>query len=572
MIHYQVAFANPLPAFIQVSTRVAVAEAATVYLQLPAWRPGRYELQHFAQKVQSFRVLDQNQQPLAFRKETKDRWSVTTQGAAELTIHYNFFARQMDAGGSWVDETQLYLNPINCLLAVEGYEHLPCQLHLDLPDNWRIASGMELVSRNTLAAENYETLVDSPLICSPTLLQTGYEEQGIAFRVWIQGQCQPDWDRIRQDFQAFTREQLGLFGTFPVKDYHFLNQILPYPHYHGVEHGNSTVITLGPGELLMSPAMYKQLLGVSSHELFHTWNIKKIRPVEMTPYDFSRENYFRTGYVAEGVTTYYGDYLLARAGVFDAGQYFEELNTVLAKHFADYGQDNYSVADSSFDLWLDGYKAGIPHRKVSIYHKGALAALVLDLEIRRASQNRQSLDAVMRRLWQEFGQTGIGYTEADYNRLAEEVAQTSLQTYFDDLIFGTAPLQPYLEKALHYVGCTLVAQASPFLSEAIYGFKTALKDNALEVTGIAPGSPAEALLSLEDELVAINGRRIAGNFQALLNTAAPVELTLFRNKMLRQVTLMAGNKSYYQKYLVRKLPGANDWQRENFRLWLKQAF
>ncbi|MGV3642155.1 MAG: M61 family metallopeptidase, partial [Adhaeribacter sp.] len=492
MIRYEITCANSLSSYLQVSTRVAVS-TPTLELQLPAWRPGRYELQHFAQKIQGFRAENENGQLLPFRKLSKDRWQVDSQGAAEVRITYHFFARQMDAGGSWVDETQLYLNPINCLLAVAGREDQPCSLQLALPENWQLACGMEKLAAHTLSAPDYDTLVDSPLIASPTLQVQAYTVQGIPFRVWFQGDCQPDWARILPDFEAFTREQLDLFGSFPVKDYHFLNQILPYPHYHGVEHSNSTVITLGPGELLQSPTLYKELLGISSHELFHTWNIKQIRPAEMMPYDYSRENYFRTGFVAEGLTTYYGDYLLARAGVFPASQYFEELNGVLAKHFVDYGHQNYSVADSSFDLWLDGYKPGVPHRKVSIYHKGALAALILDLEIRRASSNRHSLDTVMQRLWQEYGQPRKGYTEADYIRLVEEVAQTSFQTYFQEVIYGTAPLQGYLEKALQYVGCQLETLPNPLVQEGVFGFKTHFKDNLLEVSAIAPGSPAAAV-------------------------------------------------------------------------------
>lgn len=572
MIRYEVAIPQPLSAFIQVKTFVPVGKEETLYLQLPAWRPGRYELQHFAQKIQSFRVWDDQHRPVPFRKVTKDRWQVNVRGVRELCLTYNFFARQMDAGGSWVDESQLYLNPINCLLTAVGQEHLPCSLQLFLPESWQIACGLPSGPDHMLQAANYDELVDSPLIASPSLKQAFYTEKGIAFRIWIQGDCQPDWPRICQDFQAFTREQIELFGSFPVEEYHFLNQVLPYPHYHGVEHGNSTVITVGPGELFMSAASYKEFLGISSHELFHTWNIKKIRPAEMMPYDYTRENYFRTGYVAEGVTTYYGDYLLARAGVFTAEAYFEELNGVLAKHFADYGHENYSVADSSFDLWLDGYKAGIPHRKVSIYHKGALAALILDLELRRLSQNQRSLDTVMLRLWQEFGQTGTGYTEADYARLVAEVAQTSMDSYFEAVINGTAPLQAYLEQALHYVGCTLLCQHSPVLSEAVFGFKTTIKEHNPQVTAIAPGSPAAAGLSLDDELVAVNGRRISNNLPALLNTSEPVELTLFRNKMLRQVRLVPGEQSFYNKYKVSKLPGAAAWQQENFRLWLKQPF
>ena len=135
-----------------------------------------------------------------------------------------------------------------------------------------------------------------------------------------------------------------MFGGFPVADYHFLNQILPYKHYHGVEHTNSTVITLGPAELLMTEGLYKELLGVSSHELFHTWNIKSIRPAELLPYDYTQEKYFRTCYIAEGITTYYGEYLLARSGVRTAEQYFQELNTVLRKHYDDDGRYNLSLS------------------------------------------------------------------------------------------------------------------------------------------------------------------------------------------------------------------------------------
>ncbi|MGV3502650.1 MAG: M61 family metallopeptidase [Adhaeribacter sp.] len=570
MIRYAIASANPLSSYLQVTTRVPVS-LPTLELQLPAWRPGRYELQHFAQKIQAFRAADENGRPLPFRKLSKDRWAIDTQGASEVVLSYNFFARQMDAGGSWVDETQLYLNPINCLLAVAGREDQPCTLELELPETWQLACGLEKLKAHSLSAPDYHTLVDSPLIASDSLQKQAYQVQGISFQIWIQGDCQPDWGRISRDFEAFTREQLELFGSFPVKAYHFLNQILPYAQYHGVEHSHSTVITLGPGELLMTPSLYKELLGISSHELFHTWNIKKIRPAEMMPYDYSRENYFRTGYVAEGLTTYYGDYLLARAGVFSADQYFGELNGVLAKHFVDYGHQNYSVADSSFDLWLDGYKPGIPHRKVSIYHKGALAALILDLEIRRTTGNSHSLDTVMQRLWQDYGQTGKGYTEADYARLVEEVAQASFQTYFQEVIYGTAHLAPYLEKALDYVGCKLETLPGILVHESVYGFKTHLKDNLLEVSAIAPGSPAAAGLQLEDELVAVNGRRLTGNLTALLRNGGQVELTVFRNKMLRQVSLVPGPEAYYQRYQVSKLSQAETWQKENFQQWLKQV-
>ncbi|MCC9136497.1 M61 family metallopeptidase [Pontibacter silvestris] len=574
MIHYRVSYSNPLTHFVDIAISIQDNKQQELYLQLPAWRPGRYELQHFAQKLRQVSAKA-NGESLQVKKVTKDRWLVETNGTDTIEVSYSFYARQMDAGGSWLDETQLYLNGINCFMAVEQREQEACKLELALPGNWQIACGLSQTSPNTLQAASFDELVDSPLIASSSLHKETYEVTGIPFHIWIQGYCKPGWEQIIKDFKAFTKEQLQIFGSFPVQDYHYLNQILPYRYYHGVEHSNSTVITLGPGELLMSPALYKEFIGVSSHELFHTWNIKKIRPKEMLPYNFAQENYFRTGYVAEGVTTYYGDYMLARAGVFTAEQYFDELSTTLQRYFADYSRNNLSVADSSFDLWLDGYKAGIPDRKVSIYVKGALTALLLDLQLRKVTGNKASLDVVMRKLWDEFGKQNIGYTEQDYQQLVSEVAGTSFQDYFEKYIDGTAPLEEALDEALHNVGCTLKASENPLLNERLYGFKIVADGQVTKVTGIAPGSPASFVLSTDDELVALNGRKIEQNLQSLLaqiNVSEVISLTLFRDKQLRQVNLQPNGQSFYQKYAIEKKSAAREEEKRNFKLWLKQEF
>ena len=572
MIHYYISYTNPLTSFIQIRMVIPVQEVKVIEVQLPAWRPGRYELQNFAQKIQHFRVVDAQEQPVKFKKITKDCWQITLTEPTEVTVLYNFYAHQMDAGGSWLDETQLYINPVNCLMSVAGLENQPCQLQLAIPINWQTATGLKQINQNTLTAANYDELVDSPLMASATLQHQVYQVNDILFHVWFQGDCQPDWNVLLADFQKFTQEQLNLFGDFPAADYHFLNQILPYRFYHGVEHQNSTVIALGPGELLMTRELYKELLGVSCHELFHTWNIKQIRPAEMMPYDYTGENYFRTGYVAEGITTYYGDYLLARCGVFTTDQYFTEFNEVLRKHFDDFGQYHLSVADSSFDLWLDGYKPGIPDRKVSIYHKGCIAALILDLEIRKITANQKSLDDVLRGLWQQFGKTQTGYTEQDYQRLVEEIAGVPLQSYFDEVINGVVPVQEWLNQALHYVGCTLQPEINPGITESRFGFKTNFNGNNLLVSYIAPNSPAAQVLATEDELLAVDGRKIEGNLAGLLAQKSAVELTLFRNKTLRTVTLVTDGKLHLTKYFIRQLPTACLEQKENFKIWLNQEF
>jgi len=577
MIHYHVSYENPLTFYLRIQLTLDVAAEATapLALQLPAWRPGRYELQNFAQKIQRVEIIDvSTNQPLPYRKLTKDRWEVANAAGRTVRVRYNFYAHQMDAGGSWLDETQLYLNPVQALMYADGRQREACELTLALPAGWHIACGLLQTAPNTLGATDFDHLADSPLIASPTLMHQEYEADGVPFHVWVQGEAALIWPRILTDFKAFSEEQLKLFGGFPVADYHFLNQFLPYKHYHGVEHNNSTVITLGPAELIMSEGLYKELLGVSCHELFHTWNIKSIRPAEMQPYDYSRENYFRTCFIAEGITTYYGEYLLARSHVRTPVQYFEELNTVLRKHYDDAGGENGSLADASMDLWLDGYKPGVPDRKVSVYHKGALAALILDLTLRQLSSHARSLDDVMRRLYEEFGKTGIGYTETDYIRIVSEVAGRDMHAYFDKFIYGTAPLAEPLNKVLYTVGCQLTVAQNASASEGIFGFRTMVKNERTEVAAIWPDSPAATALAVDDEITAVNGRRVDMNLQSLLSSGTSAyELSVFRQSRLLTVTLAAlPGAGFGQRYAVEKLATADTAQQRGFQQWLNWEF
>jgi predicted metalloprotease with PDZ domain len=577
MMHYRVSYENSLTFYLQIELTLDVATdaQAPLELQLPAWRPGRYELQNFAQKIQKVVVEDTaTGQPLPFRKLTKDRWEVPNAAGRSVRVRYNFYAHQMDAGGSWLDESQLYLNPVQALMYAEGRQEEACELKLDIPDDWQIACGLPQTGPNVLTAQNFDQLADSPLIASPTLTHREYEAGGLPFHVWVQGEAELNWPQILTDFKAFSEVQLAMFGGFPVTDYHFLNQFLPYKHYHGVEHNNSTVITLGPAELIMSEGLYKELLGVSCHELFHTWNIKSIRPAEMQPYDYSQENYFRTCFIAEGITTYYGEYLLARSHVRTPTQYFEELNIVLRKHYDDAGGENLSLADASMDLWLDGYKPGVPDRKVSVYHKGALVALILDLTIRQLSSHARSLDNVMKRLYEEFGKTGIGYTEEDYVHLVNEVAGRDMHTYFDKFIYGTAPLQEPLDRVLHTVGCQLLVGENASASEGQFGFRTVVKNERTEVSAIWPGSPAAAALTVDDEIVAVNGRRVDMNLQSLLSSGeVTYEVSVFRQNRLLTVPLTATpGVSFGQRYVIDKLEEADAAQQRGFQQWLGWEF
>jgi predicted metalloprotease with PDZ domain len=414
--------------------------------------------------------------------------------------------------------------------------------------------------------------VDSPLIASRKLQHKSFKTEKYSFNIWAQTDIDLDWQMILSDFKKFTEEQIKLFGEFPEEEYHFLFQLLPYKQYHGVEHRNSTIVTLGPSEIFHTEPLYNSFIGISSHELFHAWNIVKIRPAEMLPYDLTKENYFRTGFVAEGVTTYYGDLMLVRSGVIGQEQYFNELNTTFKKHFENFGRFNLSLSDSSFDMWVDGYVQGIPNRKVSIYGKGAVVALILDLEIRMASNNKKSLDDVMKILYYEFGKKQKGYSMKDFQDIAEKVSGVSFKDYFDECISGTVPIEKRLNQALHHVGCDLEVSAPKANSESIYGFKTVCKDGKTLVDMLEPDSPSDHFLTKDDEIIAINSVKVGNNVNELIGIKKAIEVAVFRKNKLSTFILESDKKTYWKQYKIVKRKNASDVEKNNFKKWLRATF
>ena len=455
-MHYTISTHNPENHCLDIELTVEQLHDTITEIQLPAWRPGRYELQNFAKNVQQFEVKTLEGQALRYTKKTKDCWVVQNPTRQAFVVRLRYYANVINAGSSFVDDTRLYVNFVNCLPYVVGKLHEPCTVTLQIPDSFLIACGMPLIAPRQLQAQDYYELADCPLLASPYLQHDSYETNGHTFHLWFLGNYQPDFERIKYDFSRFSEAQITAFGgDFPVQDYHFQVQVLPTAHYHGVEHRNSTCIVLGPDA--DAEGLYPDLLGVCSHELYHTWNICQIRPTELLPYDFTKENYFPTGFVAEGVTTYLGDWFLKASGVFSLEEYLKELGVTLRRHFEKDGRAWQSLVESSFDLWLDGYSQAIPHRRVSIYQKGATVALILDLMIRQKHQHARSLHEVMLLMWQRFGKPFVGYSLDDYRQAAEAVYAGPLDWYFDVCIAGNQPLDETLDELLAWVGLSFAA-------------------------------------------------------------------------------------------------------------------
>jgi len=544
-------------------------------LQLSSWRPGRYELGNFAKNIKRVDAYDGNGNVLSYKKITKDKWLIQSKGSKSVKITYSYFAFELNAGACFADDSQMYVNPVHLCMYVPDRTSEPHELNLEIPEGYKIACSLP-VNGKTLTASCFNELADSPFIASANIKSDVYEVSGIKFHLHFNGECRPDFTKIKTHFSAFTKKQIEFWGGFPVDEFHFLFQVLPNRFYHGVEHEKSTVIVLGPAYDLNNGKTYEDLLGVSSHELFHTWNVKNIRPAEMLPYDFSKENYARTGYVYEGFTTYYGDVMLRAANVFTDEQYFQTIEERLVKHFRNYGRFNLSVAQSSADTWLDGYVPGAPYRKTSIYDEGNLVAFMLDIMILKNSGNKKSLKDVCRKLYNDFGKRKKGYTEEDVINLCMEASGNTVGDIFTKYVYGTEDFEPVLNECLNYVGLEIIKTPSALSNESVFGFKVIEQSGLSKVSLIAPNSPAwKAGLSANDDVIAVNQYIVKNDLSNWLNfyKDQQIELTVTSQGRLKQVRLELKQQetTYFDTYKVAFCSKRTLQQEVNYKRWLTEC-
>lgn len=502
-------------------------------LQLPSWRPGRYEKANYAQFIKSLSVAGPNA-PVRCEKKTGDLWEFLAEENGPHSINYFYHAAQMDAGGSWVDAEQVYINFINLAFSIRGREEETIEVSLDLPDNYRLACALPQLAKNLLQAKNFQVLVDSPLIASPKLQHRMYAVNDSSFHIWVSGKVFFDWENTLSVFSNFTKAQIADFGEFPAGDYHFLIHLLPFSHYHGVEHKYSTVITIGTDESLGRKEGWNRLIGVCSHELYHFWNVCRIRPKALLPYDFSVEGFFSEGLLAEGVTSFMGDFYLLKSGHLSVAEYLLLLEKLFERAFENLGWENQSIAASSWDLWLDGYKAGVPDKKVSIYTHGALITLALDLLL---IQNGHRMHEAMRQMWEKYGRTQKGYNIEDFKSIVTSLAnnRADISSFFARFVYGTADLYPLLEKLLPTIGLQVRKIAKKDRWETAYGIKVNSKG---EVLKIHPRSMAYEQMMIGDRIFSY---QLSGE---------GLHLKFDRRKSEMEVFLSSSDKMYYADYKI----------------------
>ncbi|MDN3669569.1 M61 family peptidase [Echinicola jeungdonensis] len=535
---------NPVSQFIHISLKFNCSLGEKVILQLPCWRPGRYEITNYAQKIKGLAVKFGNH-AIPFNKVNKDQWQFEALFEGQFTVNYQFHASQMDAGGSWSDDQQLYLNFINFAFELKGREQETVEIMLDFPENYKIATALPRLGESHFHANDFQHLVDCPLIASHDLQHFTYEVNGTKFNLWFQGEIHFNVEDVLAHFKSYTEKQIEAFGEFPVKEYHFLYQLLPYKHYHGVEHQTSTVITFGPAEALKEKSSLDEFIGVSCHELYHSWNVCQIRPKELLPYDFSKEAYIDTGVVAEGVTTYMGDIFLLQSGYFELEDYLKILEKQIKREFESFGWQNQSITESSWDLWLDGYKLGIPDKKVSIYNKGALIAICLDLIL---LEQESSLHEVMKKMWEKFGKPFKGYSLTDFEKICQSCSQNHalISHFFEEFIYGKKDIQPLLQEQLESININweVTEQPDPWLK--YWGIK--VKEDGT-IIKIHPQSPAYHRVMLGDKILSINSIPYPESPQPSPTT---LNLEIDRFGRILNLQLETGERAFYPTIQLKK--------------------
>ena len=492
--------------FLQLTQTIKTSDDV-LYVVLPAWRPGRYERGNFAKYIRGLRFTNKKGKLLSAQKVSLNRWKVLNPKQADVYLHYEFYAKDLNAGFTYIDNKHGLFNPVNFTFYVAGQENNPIKVSLKGMGNLKVACGVKFSSKGVATFSTMHDWFDSPVLLSEELVTISFKaSNGMKVYMHHHGNFVYDTKQIKKDFKAYTDLMIADFGSFPQKDFHYLFITTPHRMHHGVEHQNSTVIVLGPEKDIATPKGYNEFLGISSHEFYHCWNIKSIRPKEWQPYNYEVECPSELGYIAEGVTTYAGDVYLLRSGVWDLEQFFSELADAIHKHIDNPGRFNYAVAESSFDTWLDGYEAGIPGRKTSIYNEGSLLALIADVHILLASKGTYGLKDVMKYLYINFGLKQKGIRHKDYFKAISKYANVEVAKLIEALVFARVDYMPHLSYVINLMGLQIDQKPVANVLQANLGL---LYNSDYIVVNTKAESPAElAGLLIGDELISIEGLSI----------------------------------------------------------------
>lgn len=566
-VNYILSMPDPSSHFFEVQIKLSGLKDKHLELIMPVWRPGRYFIFDFASGVQEFKATGKRGRMLRWRKTDKCKWDIQTGSNCDVTVFYKVYANEFALRTRGLDELHAFVNCATVFLYPKKYRHNRLKLKVLPFNDWHVTTGLENFKnkKNIFLSPDYDYLADCPLEIG-NQKDYSFDVEGIEHVFSIFGDAEYDIEKIKTDLALIIKKNYEFWGSVPYSRYVFITHCTPNSG-GGTEHLNSTIIGVKP-DAFLDENSYKNFLRLVSHEFFHTWNVKQLRPKGITPYDYTKENYLEELWIAEGSTSYYDSLMLCRTGQLQHEDILKEITKTIEDDRKRPGNLIQSLAESSFDAWVKFWKGTQQSygSETDYYKKGADVSLILDLEIRQCSNNKHSLDDVFKTMYKKFP-LGKGYTNSDFIKVCSKFAGIKLNGFFDNYLYGTKPIE--WEKFLSYAGLELQVEKE-FLP--VIGIVLNDAEGRAVIVDILQDSLAEkAGFKSGDEIIAVEG--VKADFSAAdkslkeLNPCEKFKLTFFRNNELKNITLTFDN-SLVTKYKINMVSNPTYLQKSIFEGWL----
>jgi predicted metalloprotease with PDZ domain len=572
-LSYHIAIEQPQTHYIEVEMRIDNWNQNELNAKLPVWTPGSYLVREFARKIDSFNAYTADGKALESEKIRKNVWRVQTKKATNIVLKYRVYAFEFSVRTSFVDADHATLNAASVLMFVDGLQDQASTLQIKPHSNWKtISTSLNPLNANdpfTLHIPNYDILVDSPIEIGNHETHS-FEAGGVPHQLALIGNGNYDTQTMIADIKKIVDEEVKIFGEHPCERYVIFNYSTENL-YGGLEHLNSCALTFPRWEYATK---YGRWQGLMSHEYFHLWNVKRVRPKELGPFDYENENYTHLLWLSEGTTSYYDDLVLRRNGLLSENDYLNIVANNINELENKPGDKVQSVAESSWDAWIKYYRADehFDNISMSYYMKGAVISHLLDLEILHNTKGKKDFDDVLRYLYEEYyKKQGRGITDAEMQAAVEKIAGKSLDEFFKKYIFGTE--RPDYKQYLGYVGLTLT-DANADNKKVALGMNTKLDNGKVIVAKtLSNGVAYQYGLNVNDEIIAIDNYRVSSEalMETLLNRKKIGEEVTFlinRAGILKTITLTLARDPKVA-FKLEKVAKPSALQAKLYQKWLK---
>lgn len=570
-IRYSVLMENPSSHYLDVDIFVNNLSNGKLKVGMPVWTPGSYLIREFARNVQNVRAFDVEGKTLQVSKTVKNVWEIKTAKEKSVHISYKVYAFESGVQTSYFDEERATINGAGVFCYIQGREDDAIELEIKPYKKFKkISTGLEQVRKNVFVAENYDHLIDCPIEIGNQQIYS-FDVDGKKHEISIYGSGNLNAKTFLADVKRIVEAARIVFGEYPYSRYLFLIYLLSEKG-GGLEHRNSSMIRLQRWNFKQRADYHKQL-SLVAHEFFHLWNVKRLKPRHLLHYDFNRENHTPLLWVSEGITSYYENEILKRAGIYSAEEFLESLLDYIEMLEATPGRKAQSIEEASYDAWIKYYRQdeNFPNSSVSYYTKGAVVGWMLDMEIRNNSKQSKTLDDALRLLYKETYKRGRGFSAEEFQSVCEKVNGKSLESFFSDYVSGTKDIE--YGRWFTFAGLSL----RPVKSEGGFlGIRLTSKEGKLYVSNVMQNSPAEkAGMYANDEIISFNGFKVnEKNLQERLAETkpdSPVPIIVAKDERVFSLNVEVGEQPS-QQFAVEKVASPAKQQKEFYERWLQQKW